>query len=1162
MYFRRLEIFGFKSFAQKTVLEFQPGISAIVGPNGCGKSNVFDAIRWVLGEQSVKELRGSSMEDVIFNGTDQKAPLGFAEVSLTFSNESRILPLDHDEVIVTRRLFRSGESEYLINKNTSRLKDIVELFLGTGVGAEAYSLIQQGKVDLVVSAKPDDRRQIFDEAAGITKYKSKKKEALSKLKDTEDNLLRINDIVVEVKRQIATIERQAKKAQRYKEEFEVLKGYELTFARHQMSRYINESEEMAAAVRALQTQELDLTKQLEDLNNRIDNEALQLEEIDERINELKAQDIHLENEVAMNTRQIAFNEERLQSMDETCQRLEADKAAALGRCSTHQARIEEIKEALSRLAQNLSALQAGLEQKKKDLSVLVHAIEQSKSSIEQVEREILGLNGQQVRFKNQLTENMKRTMEAQARKARLEHENSKINDEKVQVYQRSEALSQAIAQVQAQLEACWADCNTRRHALEELKSRFAVQEATIDDLEKNHVFLLSQKEFIQKMQVQYQDIPDPVVEGRFTATVCPTEKQTGIIGKIKEVKVKRPNGFECVPDGENETYQNSSEIFEIIYETKYVELDLQYLDDRIATIDGKLAQALELKSQLSQQIQEQGNGVEDVLKNIQDQEKKFSVLESQKNDIELVSGKLVGELDVITSEFAEAESTIASLKIQETELSIGLQGLGSQITRCQEDIKFKHEAIASKDHERQELNIAVAQLETELSSLSDKRKGFEDNLALHTQNLDRDLTDINRFELENRELAARKIKVSEDIVLLQAAIEGLQRKKEALSVVLNEESAKKEEMSRRLNSLRNGIRGIEDEIIRIKTQMHHQQMRQQEVQFNQRTLKERLLQAYKIDWDQIQNEPVRELSTTQAEALPTRGHDFSRVPEQVAEQGSIECESTPVEPPSAKQEATEGTPTAEQASQPTAEQLPQLSIDELTLEIEKLKKRCESYGAVNFVAIEEFAELKGRYEFLTKQQSDLLTAREQLLSTIQKINRTTRQMFTDTFVKVNEEFKVYFRMLFGGGEAQLVLLDPENALESGIDIVARPPGKKLQNISLMSGGEKTLTAIALIFGVFKVNPSPFCVLDEIDAALDESNVGRFAGMLKEFAKIAQFIVITHNKNTMNAADIMYGVTMQERGVSRIVSVKFNEYKPQSPQVPVPIERAMPAPAAV
>ncbi|MDE2222035.1 MAG: AAA family ATPase [Candidatus Omnitrophica bacterium] len=1113
MYFRRLEIFGFKSFAQKTVLEFKPGISAIVGPNGCGKSNVFDAIRWVLGEQSVKELRGASMEDVIFNGTDQRAPLGFAEVSLAFSNESRILPVDHDEVVVTRRLFRSGESEYLLNKNVVRLKDVVELFLGTGVGAEAYSLIQQGKVDLMISAKPDDRRQIFDEAAGITKYKSKKKEALSKLKETEDNLLRLNDIVVEVKRQIATIERQAKKAQRYKEEFEILKNYELIFARHQMGAFNQETEALAAAVRALQAKELELTAQLEEFNNRIENETLQLEEMDERINTFKAQEIHLENEAAMNARQIAFNQERCLGMDEARERLQSDKTAAMERCAAHQAKVEEIKAAMALLGENLAGLQNLLQQKRHELGVAAHAIEEAKGSIAGVEKEILGLNGQQVRFKNQLTENMKRVLEALARKSRLEEENVKVNQEKTQMNERAQAISNDIMTAQAQWQGFSAEKTSRSQAWDELKASLVLQESLIDDYEKTQVFLASQKEFIQKMQAQYQDSPDPVVEGKFLATVRPSERQTGIIGKIKAINVIAAT-------------EQSPETYEIIYETKYVELDLQYLDQRIADITEKLAQAEIRKNGLEAQVKAQGDAVEEILKIIQQQEKKLSVLEAQKTDIESVCGKLVGELDVIGVEYAEMETSLIALKTQEGQLNASLQGIGSQITRCQEDIRAKQQDIAAKDQERQQLNVAIVQLDTELIALDDKRRGLDENLALHAQNLDRDLAGINRFDTETQEIDAKKVKLDEENVLLQQAIEELQRKKESLSVVLNEESAQKEETSRRLNSLRNGIRGLEDEVIQIKTDMHNQQMRQQEVQFHQRSLKERLMQAYKIDWDQIQETPS------------LLSPDQPAVEEGAAPEAPAEGREIP------------------------AEQPPQLNIDELTLEIERLKKRCESYGAVNLVAIEEFEELKGRHEFLTKQQSDLLTAREQLMSTIQKINRTTRQMFTETFEKVNEEFKGHFRLLFGGGEAQLVLLDPENPLESGIEIVARPPGKKPQSISLLSGGEKSMTAIALVFAVFKVRPSPFCVLDEIDAALDEANVGRFAGMLKEFCKIAQFIVITHNKNTMNAANVMYGVTMQERGVSRIVSVKLDEHKPQPPQAPVPVEPSMVSPASV
>ncbi len=1120
MYFKRLEVFGFKSFADKTVLDFQPGITAIVGPNGCGKSNVFDAVRWVLGEQSAKDLRGASMEDVIFNGTDKRPALGFSEVSVTFSNESKILPIELDEVVVTRRLFRSGVSEYLINKNACRLKDIVELFMGTGVGAEAYSLIQQGKVDLVVSAKPDDRRQIFDEAAGITKYKSKKKEALSKLKETEDNLLRINDIVVEVKRQIATIERQAKKAQRYKEEFEQLKSFELIMAQYHLSRFGADLAALTEESARLTGKENDLTVQLQEFNNRIDHETALIEELDEEINVLKSNQIRVENDIDVNIRQIGFNEERLENIDTTCARLEQEKTAALERCKINQAKIEEINAALAGFNEAVAQIKSRLQGKRDELGVLVHAIDEAQQSIKTYSQEQFSLNAQEVRIKNQLTDSLRRNMELLARRSRLEHDNSKIAGEKTQVYQKFEAISSAINTVNTDVQGTWESLNTERQRLEEIRFQLAAQDNKVDELEKQRVFLVSQKDFVSKIEWQNQpDAAVPALEGKFISLVRPSENQTGIIGKIKSIT-------------EIPGIDNAAATYEIVYETKFVELDLALMDGRINEIDAQLTRGIVEREGIEAQLQSQQATVDAVLKRIQDLEKKLSVLESQKNDIELETGKIVGELDLISTEFAQVESDLASLKVAEEELNAALAGISGQIKRCQEDVELKQEAIALKNKEREELNMAVVQVEAELQAAIAKQKNFEENLSLYTQSLDRDLSDVGRFDAETAASQAKKAGIHEDIAHLTALIEQLRASIKQLNDQISLQTSQRAEMTARLSSIRHQTRAIEEEIISIKTERHNQDMRQQELIFNQRSLKERLMQSYKIDVDNLPtvlSSNVSVGSLEQGNELDAR-QDFSGTSDVVAVDAPVE----------AVQEA------------------PVVNYDELALEIEKLKKRCESYGAVNLVAIEEFEELKQRFEFLTQQQSDLLTARESLMQTIQKINRTTRQMFTDTFTKVNEEFQVYFRMLFGGGEAQLILLDPENALESGIDIVARPPGKKPTQISLLSGGEKTLTAIALIFAVFKVNPSPFCVLDEIDAALDESNVGRFAQVLKEFAKIAQFIVITHNKKTMENADVMYGVTQTERGVSRIVSVRFNQNTPQS----AVSEQSQPAEATV
>ncbi|MCK5213991.1 MAG: hypothetical protein KAR05_01400, partial [Candidatus Omnitrophica bacterium] len=422
-----------------------------------------------------------------------------------------------------------------------------------------------------------------------------------------------------------------------------------------------------------------------------------------------------------------------------------------------------------------------------------------------------------------------------------------------------------------------------------------------------------------------------------------------------------------------------------------------------------------------------------------------------------------------------------------------LDGLNGQLMSSQLIIKEKQSWISSQAKKREETTVSIAQLETEVSSVEDRRISHIDNLSIHTETLDGSLDEIKNIEEEFIELGEKKEQFQTEIGSLQIKIEELKDQKTFLVGELKKFEMEKKEVATRIESVRSEMSQLDQKIDDNKNTIHAREMNEQEIVFKEKEIKDRLMQAYKIDWE------------TYIVAMNS--------PEETKEEGSA----------------------------------PEVTVNqaETEAEIERLRKRCDSFGSVNLVAIEEYEELKERFEFLTRQQSDLISAKESLHQTIRKINRQTRQMFMDTFTKVSEEFRIYFRMLFGGGDAQLIIVDPDNVLESGIDIIARPPGKKLQNISLLSGGEKTLTAIALIFGVFKVNPSPFCVLDEIDAALDESNVGRFSYLLQDFAKIAQFIVITHNKKTISSADVLYGITMQETGVSRVVSVKFEEKSEES-----------------
>lgn len=1088
MYFKKLEIFGFKSFADKTVLNFEEGITAIVGPNGCGKSNIFDAIRWALGEQSVKELRGSTMEDVIFNGTASKPSLGFAEVSLTFANESRMLDIEYDEVTITRRLFRSGESEYLLNKTVMRLKDIQELLMGTGIGAEAYSLIQQGKVDLVVSARPEDRRMIFDEAAGITKYKAKKREALNKLKDVESNLLRINDITIEVKRQIASIERQANKARKYKIEFERLKEMEVKMAKHQIGYFDDHKNRIHAKLDSMKEKEAQLNQELEELSDLLTNEINCLGDLEQKINEIHSEEIKLGGQVDLNGRQIEFNRERIENLAQNEQKLSGQKEELIERCRLQQEKLEELKRVMSVVEETLQYNEQRLDEKRDSLESIERSIREANEKIKENEEKALSLTSNQVSVRNELTDVMKETQGAIARKRRLEIENEKVLSEKSQIDQKLEAVDAQIQCLEQILGRLQEEKAKRSQSVEESKMRLSQLDRQISNLEKKSLSLKSQKEFIEKLHTQYQDIPDPIIEGRIITQTPPLDHHTGILGKVKEVSIVNGDDFGRLKErlGLPETHQ----LYEIICETKFIELDPQQISRKIEEIGQEISTLAFQKENLEQRLREQRRSLEEVERQIQDTEKKNSILQAQRGDILMEVEKLSEELVLVSSEFEEVDEVMVNLKKREEELNYRLDTVGQDISWCQNGIKEKQVQVAVQAQEKEEILVAIAQLETEIGSSRDKVRSEQEHREGFAQDLDKSLEEIKRIDDDVSEQECKRASYSQEIENLQIMISEIKSNKESLQGTSSELEAEKEDLGQRINSSRAQMTSVEKEIDDIKEGLHDQEMEDQKLGFNAQDIKNRLFQTYKIDFDQA----IRELEQREAEANV---------------QGAPELA---------------------------------VNIDELTADLERLRKRCDSFGSVNLVAIEEYEELKERFEFLTKQQADLLESKSQLMSTINKINRSTRQMFMETFNRVREEFRIYFRTLFGGGEADLILMDPDNVLESGIEIVAKPPGKKLQSISLLSGGEKTLTAIALIFGVFKVNPSPFCVLDEIDAALDESNVGRFGYLLKEFAKIAQFIIITHNKKTIANSDVMYGITMPETGISSVVSVKFSKDK--------------------
>jgi chromosome segregation protein len=1226
MYLKNLTVFGFKSFADKTALNFQPGVTAIVGPNGCGKSNVSDSVRWVLGEQSAKALRGGEMADVIFNGTDGRKPMGMAEVSLTLGGVDQEnlraagVEVSYDEVTLTRRIFRDGASEYFLNKIPCRLKDIQQLFMGTGVGRTSYSILAQGHITQILSSKPDDRRVIFEEAAGITKFKAQKKESLRKLEYTEQNLLRVADLIREVKRQIGSLQRQAGKARRYKQISMELQHLETQLARHQfdvLQGEITERNSAAAQLREeIETGSADVLRHEDEIKQLRER----LTELEHEVSAQQQRGLELKSNIERHESRIQFNDERLRELESQNSRALADIAQAEERCNA-------AKEELTNVQQNLSKSEMALTDHKLALEKKQFALTQVESDLKRLQEELRTAQSAAfaaaqdlTRVRNEMTA---LDLQKQGNSIRLE----KLSAEKVQLEEERIRLETRLNEFTVSVEAEKLNAQARRGTVEERQNRLRDLQNELQASSTEQDQLLQQQAEKRSRLTVIEQLENSR-EGFDAGAVAALRQSRSVIGSLADkirvpeqyvvavenalghhlqlVLTEQPESAQEIladlsanktgrasiaalaiqqkPDekqllfegelapGSNDTEQRHLEHGQIVHALNVVQADPS-VERLLKSLLGRTFIASDLPTATAQ-IQNGHAGCDfvtltgDLLSrhgiytggylNGHGNPKAPASILGRKNQI----AELQNLLTEIQERVAEASRKRGALLAEQTELQASLQQAQTELREQEvaiatregefnalqnssrllnqkiETVVFEVQSLAAQEREGMEKRNGLA---TQLNELESREQAEQGKVSAHTAGMEnlrqqRDMATTAMTESKVSLAAEEQLLVSfrrqtealtQRIKELEQVVE--QRRSEISSVVTRKEQAEleiqdsrgqieriaheREQVNAQTAELVGQKNSQESDILEREENLRTQRSRLTEIQ-NQRSgieielaqknmavqnLREKMQQKYHIVLDDIRSECI---TITYADEGQPKVQTLT--PEEMAASGA----------------ATDWNVIGQQ--------------------IEALQKRLDEIGPVNLVAIEEYEETEQRHQFLTKQHDDLVSAKTQLMEVISRINTQTRVMFLETFEKIRENFRVMFVEVFGGGKADLVLTDENDVLESGIDIVARPPGKQLQSISLLSGGEQTMVAVSLLFSIYQVKPSPFCLLDELDAALDEANINRFVKLLQRFINHSQFVIITHNKRTISMADVLYGVTMQEHGVSKIVGVKFHK----------------------
>ena len=1182
MFLKRIELTGFKSFADRTELEFVPGITAVVGPNGSGKSNISDAIRWVLGEQSARTLRGGNMQDVIFNGSDSRKAVNFSEVSLTLDNSDFALPLDFSEVTVTRRLHRSGESEYFINRQPCRLKDITELFMDTGIGKEAYSIIGQGRIDEILSFRSEDRRGIFEEASGIVKYKTRKKEAVRKLEDTEQNLLRIHDLVSELEDQLEPLARQSETARHYKRLREELKTNEISMYVAQIDQLHLSWREAEQRRKELEEQQLELSTVVSRHDARLEKERLELRQLEERLDGMRERLAQIGESLEEAVRQSEVLKERRRNLLENRGRLEqalesqksrmterqAERALLADKLADIEGRLERLKADLSAEESKLAGLDAdsGAEERLKgELIDLLSRLAQAKNELKHAEqqdeasaRRLARFAGERESLERQLSELDRRIAELAARAGERGKEIEQIRaaylkatEEMQHVARQQEAAARALREGEQKREAMAA----RRDTLREMQQDYdgfmhGVREVLkrrhdADVLTGIHGAVAELLRVDQKHEAAIETALGSALQNIVVETEADARRA---IGYLKRKQLGRATFLpmdvireRAIPDKELSAIAGiagfvGAAVDLVRYDPRY-DAVMRHLLGQILVADGlepagRIAAACRYRYRvvtLDGDVIHPGGPMTGGSR-----QKQSGGLLSRARQIEAMDR----EIESLGESLVRMRDKLAEWQKAGEALSARLDELRREGERKRLE---EQQLMADLRQAENERNLTAAQLEAVLQEAA-AEEAERSAAAERKARLLADIAEMEREEtrIEERLQAAEAFRrqSEEERKKRQSALTDL---KVRLAALTQERSSVLEQLER----LDNELSGAETEADATRSMLEQLERDIAAGDADIAALAERA--------DQLNGEKAAlagEIETLRArradyvarlDEMDGEIRDRRRALQQVEEQlrqTEVRANRLDVELEGMLKKLTEeyeiGYEFAKQRY-PAPDDL--IAVQQ---RVRQLKREIADLGEVNLGAIEEYARVKDRHAFLSAQRDDLLEAKATLYQVIREMDEEMSRRFKTTFDAIRAQFTIVFTRLFGGGRADLVLADPDNLLETGIDIVAQPPGKKLQNLQLLSGGEKALTALALLFAILRVKPVPFCVLDEVEAALDEANVSRFAEYLREFAQDTQFIVVTHRKPTMSEADVLYGITMENDGVSKLVSVRLED----------------------